>query len=999
MKKLLLLITVSTFCLSTRFYAQQTFPQNGVYDEREGLFAFTNATIYQSYNKKLDNATLLIRKGKVVGVGQLLEIPPQTVVIDLQGKTIYPSFLDLYSGYGLPEVKPAQRGRGGPQMLSNKDGAYSWNQALKPEFRAHEHFKVDDKAAKGLLKSGFGTVLSHHMDGISRGSSTLIALGQENEHEGILKEKVAHHLSFSKGSSTQNYPSSLMGCIALLRQTNYDASWYKTQSEETNISLEAWNELQELPQIFEVGDKLEALRAAKIGEEFGIQYLIKGSGNEYQRLEELKATGSAFIIPLDFPDAYDVEDPFEAQQVSLTQLKHWEMAPGNAGRLAAAGIDFALTAHGLKKPGDFQSNVIKAIEAGLSEEQALKALTQTPAALIGATDLIGSLEPGKYANFFISSGNYFKKDCKIYQHWVNGQVEQFADLDAPWGLGEYELVVDGQSLRLLLREDAESPKMKIKMNDTSEVDVSYKYSKGLLTLSYTPNGTKEKVRLSGTVQAKKWSGEGQDTKGNWLAWKAAYKGPLKEDGKKKNKKSRKTSNEVAEEIGKITYPFTAYGWERQPQQTTYLIKNATVWTNEEEGILENTDVLIRDGKIAAIGKDLSDRSATRIEGNGMHLTPGIIDEHTHIAASRGINEGTQASSAEVRIGDVVNSEDINIYRQLSGGVTTAQILHGSANPIGGQSAIIKMRWGFAPEKMKFEEADGFIKFALGENVKQSNRSSQYRVRFPQTRMGVEQVYADHFTRASEYGTLKATGKPYRKDLEMEALLEILNSERFITCHSYVQSEINMLMKLAERFGFTVNTFTHILEGYKVADKMAKHGAGGSSFADWWAYKFEVYEAIPYNGALMHNQGVTVAFNSDDAEMARRLNQEAAKAVLFGGVPEEEALKFVTLNPAKLLHIDDKVGSIKVGKDGDVVLWSDNPLSIYAKAEKTFVDGIKFFDREEDLKLREVVQAERARIIQKMLTVKQKGGNTRPAAMRRTYSHYHCDDVEDEMGNE
>jgi imidazolonepropionase-like amidohydrolase len=297
--------------------------------------------------------------------------------------------------------------------------------------------------------------------------------------------------------------------------------------------------------------------------------------------------------------------------------------------------------------------------------------------------------------------------------------------------------------------------------------------------------------------------------------------------------------------------------------------------------------------------------------------------------------------------------------------------------------------------MKIKGADGYIKFALGENVKQGNRGNDYRQRFPQTRMGVEQVFVDHFTQAVEYGKLKRSGKPYRKDLEMEALLEIVEKKRFITCHSYVQSEINMLMKVAEQFGFNVNTFTHILEGYKVADKMAKHGAGGSSFSDWWAYKFEVYEAIPYNGALMHEQGVTVAFNSDDAEMARRLNQEAAKAVLFGGVSEEDALKFVTLNPAKLLHLDDRMGSLKEGKDGDVVIWSDHPLSVYAKAEMTFVDGIKFFDRNEDLKTRDALQKERNRLVQKMLGEKKRGGRMQRAMGQRQYQHYHCDDEEDE----
>jgi imidazolonepropionase-like amidohydrolase len=328
---------------------------------------------------------------------------------------------------------------------------------------------------------------------------------------------------------------------------------------------------------------------------------------------------------------------------------------------------------------------------------------------------------------------------------------------------------------------------------------------------------------------------------------------------------------------------------------------------------------------------------------------------------------------------------------LAGGVTTSHILHGSANPIGGQTQLIKLRWGYAPEEMKFANWPGFIKFALGENVKQSGSSSS--TRFPQTRMGVEQTYVDYFTRAREYGKVKKSGAPFRKDLEMEALLEILESKRFITCHSYVQSEITMMMRVAERFGFTLNTFTHILEGYKVADKMAKHGAGASTFSDWWAYKYEVYEAIPQNAAMMHDQGITVAINSDDAEMARRLNQEAAKSVMYAGMEEQEAWKMVTLNPAKLLHVDDRVGSVKTGKDADLVLWNENPLSIYAKAEKTWVDGTLFFDRQQDLILQEDVQRERARLIQKLQLEKKGGdGGEKP---RGAKGHYDCDSDGDE----
>ena len=351
------------------------------------------------------------------------------------------------------------------------------------------------------------------------------------------------------------------------------------------------------------------------------------------------------------------------------------------------------------------------------------------------------------------------------------------------------------------------------------------------------------------------------------------------------------------------------------------------------------------------------------------MTAGIVDEHSHIAISGDVNEGTQSVTSEVRIGDVVWPDDINIYRQLAGGVTTSHLLHGSANAIGGQSQLIKLRWGKSAEQMKFEGWDGFIKFALGENVKQSNWGDRQTVRYPQTRMGVEQVLYDAFSRAKTYDlqwkNFKGVGTCPRRDLELDALAEILNKKRFITCHSYVQSEINMLMHVGDSMGFKVNTFTHILEGYKVADKMKAHGANASTFADWWAYKFEVYDAIPYNSALMSRVGVNVGVNSDDAEMARRLNQEAAKAIKYGGLTAQEALKLCTLNPAKMLHIDNRVGSIKVGKDADLVLWSDAPLSIYAKPLYTLVDGIIYFDHSQQEQKQKQILADRALLIQQM----------------------------------
>ena len=437
----------------------------------------------------------------------------------------------------------------------------------------------------------------------------------------------------------------------------------------------------------------------------------------------------------------------------------------------------------------------------------------------------------------------------------------------------------------------------------------------------------------------------------------------------------------------VTFPNKAYGNKSIPQSENMIIRNATVWTNEDEGILQNTDVAVSNGLIVAIGQNLENNNGSKeIDGTNKHLTAGVIDEHSHIAASS-INESGHNSSAEVTIADVINPNDISIYRTLSGGVTTIQILHGSANPIGGQSAIVKLKWGETAENMLMKDAAKFIKFALGENVKQSNWSSYSR--FPQSRMGVEQVYVDFFQRAKEYGeqwdkynslskrAKSKTPKP-RYDIEMEVVWEILRGERHISCHSYVQSEINMLMKVAESFGIKINTFTHILEGYKVATKMAKHGAGGSSFSDWWAYKYEVIDAIPYNGPILTEAGVTVAYNSDNAEMIRRLNQEAAKAVKYGGLSEEEAWKYVTLNPAKLLRIDDKVGSIAIGKHADLVIWSHNPLSIYAVAEKTIIEGAVFYDYSKLDEKIEQNEKEREIIITQLKEAKKGGAKTQPA---------------------
>ncbi|HET8860534.1 amidohydrolase family protein [Marivirga sp.] len=997
MRKLLL----ACFCLLVfSANAQETFTVNGVKDERPGLHAFTNATLHIDYQTTIENATLVIRKGEVIASGKDVTIPDGAIIHDLNGKHIYPSFIELSTNIGMPK---AEVGRNpGPQLGPTKDGAYNKNDAIRAYFQAHEAYENNNSEADKMRKAGFGVVLTHNQDGLVRGTGTVVALHNGPENEIMLKESASQHFSFDKGSSTQDNPSSLMGAIALIKQTYLDADWYANQSEMVDISLGAFNNNKSYPQFFEAGgDKLYVLRADALGDQYGVQYIIKGNGDEYQRLDEIKATNAQLILPVNYPKAYDVEDPFDAMNVSLEDMKHWEMAPYNLKMVGDKGIMYAITSDGLKDISKLSDMISQSIDAGLSEEQALKALTYTPAQYIKMGDKLGSLNNGKIANFIITDGSPVKKHTKIYENWVQGNPYKYADYTLPVLVGNYNLTVGEDEYTLEVKGEQGKEKFKIVVNDSTSYDVKSEISKKLINLSFNDESKDKvgKIRLSGWLKDEGLSGNAKMPDGSWVKWNATLNDKkLTEDAKEEKKEEEKEDEK--EDIGSLIYPFVAHGNKEKPKAETILIKNATVWTNEADGILENTDVLLEDGKIAKIGKNLSASGAREIDGTGKHLTPGIIDEHSHIAISRGVNEGSESVTAEVNIEDVVDSEDINIYRQLSGGVVASQLLHGSANPIGGRSAIIKLKWGYSPEEMKISWADKFIKFALGENVKQSNWGDRNTVRFPQTRMGVEQVFEDAFTRARAYEAEwkkynglskrdKANTAAPRKDLELETLVEILNSERFISCHSYVQSEINMLMKVAERYGFRINTFTHILEGYKLADKMKEHGVGGSTFSDWWAYKFEVNDAIPYNAALMHGEGVVTAINSDDAEMGRRLNQEAGKTIKYGGVPVEEALKMVTLNPAKLLHLDDRMGSIKVGKDADVVLWSDEPLSIYAKAEKTIIEGAVFFDRDKQEEKLEAIQAERARLVAKLQGEKSKGKSTQEA-MPKSQIIYHCE---------
>ena len=972
--------------LQLPLFAQlDNYPVVGVSDTRPGTWFLKGARVVVDHATTIESADIIVRDGRIVEVGRNLKVPAGARIADLSGKSVYPSFIDIYSSYGIQrETRTAQTQQTAgidPSILSLIGGftgrqtsttprarvADYWNEGIKESYDAVSGFLPDERTAVEYRQIGFGAVLTHRDDGIARGTSVLVTLANEPTNKVIVADRVSTHFSFSRGTSQDAYPTSQFGSIALLRQFYYDAAWYKSLTDGVfyDAALEAEKNNRSMPKVFEVRNRNEIIRAHNIGKEFGFKYIVKGGGDEYQAIEDIKKTGVALIIPLNFPEAPDVKDPYIANSVRLDQLKHWELAPYNPGIVAREGIEFAITTSDLRRKSDFLRNLRKAVANGLDKSVALRAVTSVPAKMTGADKLLGAIKPGMIANLLVTSGDIFDENCIIYDNWIQGVRHVITPQNIVQVAGIYNLKAGGKDFTLEIEQTGTRLTARVKSGETV-LRTEATLSGNLLAISFTEN--RSNVRLSGHADGKVLKGTGQAGDGSWVEWQAELSEPV-------SRRERPPAREAeVAEPGRMIYPFVAYGWHQRPVQEDMLIRNATVWTMETEGVIVGGDVLVRNGKIAAIGRNLSAPGIKVIDGTGMHLTPGIIDEHSHIATNA-TNETGFAITSEVRIGDVIDPATRNIYQQLAGGVTTSHLLHGSANPIGGQSAIIKLRWGFSAEEMLVKNQPQFLKHALGENVKRTT------TRFPNSRMGTEQIIRDAYLRAGEYAAEwkkynslpareKAKAVPPRRDLQMDALVDVLEGRSFMACHTYVQSEAMMIMKLAEELGFRAHTLIHMNEGYKVADKMAAHGAAGSVFSDWWAYKNEVWEGIPYNAPILLSQGVLTCLHSDDAEMARRLNQEAGKMVKYGNLSQEEALKLVTINPAKILRLDDRIGSIKVGKDADLVLWTDNPLSIYARAEKTIIDGIIFYDEQKDKEMKVWVDQERNRLIQKILSQAQ-----------------------------
>ena len=974
--------------LATGVAAQQatrTQPVEGMRDNGTGYHALVGARVVTGPGQVMDDATIVIRDGLIQEVGDG-DAPAGARVWDLEGLTVYPGFIDAHADLGMDDVP--EGGDVGPTH---------WNPQVRAWFSTTRNLQDDADRRAALRSQGFGAVLAVPKQGIFRGTASLVNLGDAGVRDRVLRPDIAQAIGFQRSFELGgSYPNSAMGTIALMKQTFMDADWYERAWDayessgraflppETSEALAALEDAADgdQPVIFETGSEEEYLRAHSLASEFGLDAWYRGNGLEYRLIDVLRGRSDPLIVPLDFPDAPDVGHPGAALDASLADLRHWYLAPTSAGQLADAGVRFAITTDGLSSLNEFLPNLRVAVARGLEADDALAALTTTPASWLGIDRTHGTIAEGKVANLIVSEGDLFAEEATVRDVWVQGTVygvTRPAQIDPrgsweiasddEWGF-EAVLVLEGPLNRLRGHLDIASTGPELPGGARVELESASAVAEtGRIDVRFNGEvlGYQGMALLSGSVRGDDFFGWTSLPNGADPSFRGMRTEPFEGPAR----------GTVAMDVPEIDLPFIRpmmdYGRTSIPEQpAAVVVRNATVWTQGPQGILEGADVLIRAGTVEAVGMDLdAPGDAVEIDGTDKHVTPGLIDPHIHSGVSA-VNESGFAIVPEVRMGDVVTHNNIWMYRQAAGGLTTAHIKHGSANPIGGENVFVKMRWGSLPEDLKLENAPRTVKFALGENPKRRQG------RYPDTRMGTQEIIRDHFMAARDYEREwqqweeNQEGLPPRRDLRMEAILDILNQELLISSHGYRADEFLALVRLAEEFGFRVQTLQHGVEAYKIAPELAASGVAAVVWSDWGAFKMEAYDATVYNARILIEAGVVTSLHSDNSEIASRMNWEAGKLLRTGLTPEQ-ALSTVTNGSAQAMAIDDRVGSLEAGKDGDFVVWNGNPLSQFSRAEQTWIDGRRYFSLEEDAAMRDRIEQERTQLIQAILSVEESGG--------------------------
>ena len=937
-------------------------PQAATGTEFTTPVALTGATVIPAPGEVLENATVIIDAGRIVKVGIGLSIPPEAEVLDMAGLWVYPGFIDAATHVGISEKVPdaatlarlldkEQETRQGPRtsmQLANRNGVW-------PHLSVSDLYTPDKKKLEAYRKSGFTTALITPHPSIFGGQGALVQLSDAPMRQTILEDGLTQIIALSGVSESPShykyaYPSSRMGVTAQIRQTFLDAEWYLKQSDlaarnpkqamrpPTDPVLETMGLLLDGEQalLIVANDADEIHHALDLAKELDQRLIILGGTEAWKVTDRLLDSGTAVIASLDWkkkpelaPKAKEEsedeakeeteeeveETPVESKETEIVpalaltrswekkweddffeplslrreKIRLWEEQVNNVRVLLEAGVPVALSGAGTS-PDKLLTKLRDALELELSPDQMLAVLTTNPADIFGMQEQVGTISPGALANLTVTTQPLEKKKAKVRYVFIDG--ERF-DIDA----GKAE-------------DKKEKDKKNNKDEDKNEGD----------TDSDAENDDAD-VSDDVTVEEKK-----------------------DDDAAEEEKKEDKEPEDI--------HPWlTESEADRKPPLLTdgnVMLRNATVLT-VTNGTLENTDVLVKDGTIKKIGQDLKlPKNTMEIDLQGYWLMPGIVDPHGHLAG-RTLNEGTQSVTPEVQMADVINHQDVRIQRALAGGATTMHLMHGSANTIGGQNVVIKLKYGKSPAEMTDSRGPRLVKFALGENVTWKNWDGPIK-RFPSSRMGVESVFRQSFNDALEYQSTwdnfkkngrNATQVP-RHDLRLEALNDIIAGDIWVHSHGYRSDELLRLLAVAEDYGFRIACLQHVLEGYRILPEMLRHGVSGSTFADFWAYKVEAYQAIPHNATMMMRAGIVSSINSDSADVIRRLNTEAAKSMRFGGLSSNEALRLITINPAIQLGLDEYVGSIEVGKDADFAVYTRHPLDTFSRNVLTLIDGEVYF---------------------------------------------------------